>query len=73
MTTVWALRSATTITTDLDWFVSSVLSVNIVPRGTVNPIGNRLYRNDGGTFTDVTGTARVAHGGWGWGVFSAIW
>jgi hypothetical protein len=53
---------------DLDWFVSSILSVNIVPMGTVNPIGNRLYRNDGrGGFTDVTATARVADGGWGWG------
>jgi hypothetical protein len=52
---------------DLDWFVSSIYSENIVPTGVVNPVGNRLYRNDGGgTFTDVTVTARVADGGWGW-------
>ncbi|MCH7637643.1 MAG: CRTAC1 family protein, partial [Proteobacteria bacterium] len=47
---------------DLDWFVTSIY------RGT-NPLienGNRLYRNDAGIFVDVTETAGVANGGWGW-------
>ena len=35
-------------------------------RLSVTPNGNRLYRNDGGTFTDVTADAGVADGGWGW-------
>ena len=31
-------------------------------------VGNRLYENNGdGTFTDITDTAGVANGGWGWG------
>jgi len=47
---------------DLDWFVTSNEG-----RG-VEPDGNRLYRNRGdGTFVDVTRTARVRLGGWGWG------
>lgn len=53
---------------DLDWFVSSIFGTKDVPVGTVDPIGNRLYRNDGnGRFTDVTLLARVSDGGWGWG------
>ena len=55
---------------DLDWFVSSI---NFRGRedekqyvGGVT--GNRLYENDGtGVFTDVTETAGVREGGWGWG------
>lgn len=53
---------------DLDWFVSSIFGTKDVPPGTVDPIGNRLYRNEGnGRFTDVTLLARVSEGGWGWG------
>lgn len=47
---------------DLDWFVSSIYR-----QGRIGTNGNRLYRNDGGTFVDVTDTAGVADGGWGWG------
>ncbi len=47
---------------DLDWFVSSIFRAS-------NPLeenGNRLYRNDAGVFVDVTDTAGVIDGGWGW-------
>ncbi len=52
---------------DLDWFVSSVWDPNGVAEGTWGTIGNRLYRNDNGRFTDVTDKAGVAKGFWGWG------
>lgn len=48
---------------DNDWFVTSIFRDS-------NPLvenGNRLYRNDGGIFVDVTDVAGVADGGWGWG------
>ncbi|MFT6731834.1 MAG: hypothetical protein ACJAS9_000007 [Polaribacter sp.] len=53
---------------DLDWFVSSIgdtreqfLRVGLFD-------GNRLYQNDGmGNFTNVTDTAGVRQGYWGWG------
>jgi len=47
---------------DLDWFITSIYRET-------NPLvenGNRLYRNDAGVFVDVTETAGVANGGWGW-------
>jgi hypothetical protein len=47
---------------DNDWFVTSIYRL-------VNPLvenGNRLYRNDNGVFVDVTDTAGVDDGGWGW-------
>jgi hypothetical protein len=47
---------------DLDWFVTSIYMESQDPTTT----GNRLYKNDGGVFTDVTGEAGVADGGWGW-------
>jgi hypothetical protein len=48
---------------DLDWFVSSIAD-SITP----GKIGNRLYQNDGnGIFADVTDTAGVSAGYWGWG------
>jgi hypothetical protein len=55
---------------DLDWFVSSIYF-----RGRPEDkqylggiTGNRLYENDGtGVFTDVTKTAGVRDGAWGWG------
>lgn len=54
---------------DLDWFVTSIKcepgSGNNCIEATHN--GNRLYRNDDGVFEDVTSTANVASGGWGWG------
>ena len=48
---------------DLDWFVSSVYEFNDYA---VTNIGNRLYINDGGRFSDGTFNARVENGGWGW-------
>ena len=47
---------------DLDWFVTSIFRTVL----RTSPNGNRLYRNDGGTFVDVTASASVADGGWGW-------
>lgn len=54
---------------DLDWFVSSIFATPATcARLGFGCTGNRLYRNDGaGTFTDVTDTAGVRRGGWGWG------
>ena len=52
---------------DMDWFVSSIFDPNGAEAhwGTT---GNRLYQNDGsGTFTDVTESAGVREGFWGWG------
>ena len=53
---------------DLDWFVSSILAIggDEVPTH-LSRLGNRLYRNDGGVFSDATDEAGVASGGWGWG------
>ncbi|MDH3612765.1 MAG: CRTAC1 family protein [Gammaproteobacteria bacterium] len=47
---------------DLDWFVTSIFRET---QGTFTN-GNRLYRNDGGQFVDVTEAVGVANGGWGW-------
>ena len=52
---------------DLDWFVSSILARGDDVPDMLSLIGNRLYRNDLGTFNDVTSDAGVADGGWGWG------
>ena len=52
---------------DLDWFVSSILTTNSDRPSQISRIGNRLYRNEGGYFSDVTDDAGVADGGWGWG------
>ncbi|MEM0929162.1 MAG: CRTAC1 family protein [Pseudomonadota bacterium] len=52
---------------DNDWFVSSILAAG-GPPPSLSTIGNRIYANNGvGTFTDETGVADVADGGWGWG------
>jgi len=51
---------------DLDWFVTSIFALADAP-GKLPKIGNRLYRNDNGSFVDVTTEASVADGGWGWG------
>jgi hypothetical protein len=50
---------------DLDWFVTAIFgdAQNFAAPMT----GNRLYRNDNGTFVNVTTEAGVADGGWGWG------
>ena len=57
---------------DLDWFVSSIWtprnSLPAYPGAEGSRIGNRLYRNDGGgVLVDVSNSAGVANGGWGWG------
>lgn len=52
---------------DLDWFVSSILATGSEVPVQLSKIGNRLYRNDDGRFSDVTELAGVADGGWGWG------
>ncbi|TQV67342.1 CRTAC1 family protein [Exilibacterium tricleocarpae] len=55
---------------DLDWFVSAISYIEPPAGafGVARSSGNRLYNNDGaGNFTDVTGTAGVLRGDWGWG------
>ena len=52
---------------DLDWFVSSIRAVGDDVPTNISRIGNRLYRNDHGTFVDATDESGVADGGWGWG------
>ena len=52
---------------DLDWFVSSILTRTEDDPLQISTIGNRLYRNEGGFFSDVTESAGIADGGWGWG------
>ncbi len=52
---------------DLDWFVSSVWYPPEPPRGGTGSTGNRLYRNTGNGFEDVTDSAGVRAGYWGWG------
>lgn len=46
---------------DLDWFVTAIKWPDR-PNS-----GNRLYRNDSGTFVDRTDALGVRDGGWGWG------
>lgn len=54
---------------DADWFVTSIdASVSSLPW---TADGNRLYRNDGGTFVDATDEAGVRNGAWGWGACAA--
>ena len=54
---------------DMDWFVTSIYNIDLLDG---QYIGNRLYRNNGrGAFSDVTRTARVDDGGWGWGACAA--
>lgn len=52
---------------DFDWFVSSIFFSGKEKEYTGGVTGNRLYRNDGGQFTDVTDEAGVRDGDWGWG------
>jgi len=58
---------------DLDWFVTSIFST-LTPSGTgfERPIGNHLYLNSGADFSstgyvNISESARVQDGGWGWG------
>jgi len=54
---------------DLDWFVTSIECNPDADCNddTLSKIGNRLYRNDHGVFTDATDESGVASSGWGWG------
>lgn len=54
---------------DLDWFVSSIFDDGApgFDRCVWGSTGNRMYRNDDGAFTDITDSAGVREGGWGWG------
>ena len=53
---------------DLDWFVSSIFFSGRDKDYQGGVTGNRLYENNGsGVFTDVTDTALVRDGAWGWG------
>lgn len=52
---------------DLDWFVSSIRDPKDVRTENWGVTGNRLYRGRGdGTFEDVTESAGVRDGFWGW-------
>ncbi len=57
---------------DLDWFVTSILDPNGEAEANWGVTGNRLYRNDSVSgeliLENVTGSAGVADGNWGWGV-----
>ncbi|MYJ76151.1 MAG: CRTAC1 family protein [Gammaproteobacteria bacterium] len=54
---------------DLDWFVSSIHTLERDDNDVGSDTGNRLYRNmDGlGNFEDATDEANVRNGDWGWG------
>ena len=53
---------------DMDWFVTSIHDTDGRLGVDQGHTGNRLYRNlGGGRFEDVTGSAGVREGGWGWG------
>ena len=52
---------------DLDWFVSSIRATASEAPDRISSIGNRLYRNEAGVFSDVTDISGTADGGWGWG------
>ncbi len=55
---------------DLDWFVTSVFDPDApcaMGECYWGHTGNRLYRNDGGTFARVTDEYGVRDSGWGWG------
>lgn len=53
---------------DLDWFVTSIHDPDLISENNWGVTGNRLYQNDGtGQFTDVTDSAGVREGYWGWG------
>ncbi|MSQ98084.1 MAG: CRTAC1 family protein [Xanthomonadales bacterium] len=55
---------------DIDWFVSSIFDE--AETHTWAGSGNRLYMNDGsGTFTNVTESAGIVIGHWGWGACAA--
>ena len=55
---------------DMDWFVTSIYTRDVLDssvEGGEELFGNRLYRNRGaGVFEDVSGTAGIEDGGWGW-------
>lgn len=52
---------------DFDWFVSSIFDPDDAT-GNWGTTGNRLYRNRGdATFDNVTDSAGVGDGAWGWG------
>ncbi len=52
---------------DLDWFVSSIWTDPKDDDSQDFEYGNRLYRNDGGVWSDATEPAGVRDGSWGWG------
>lgn len=52
---------------DLDWFVSSIWTDPKDDDTQDFQYGNRLYRNDGGVWSDATEEAGVRDGSWGWG------
>ena len=52
---------------DLDWFVSAIWTDPDTRTERFFTVGNRLYRNNDGVFSDVTLDAGVRDGSWGWG------
>lgn len=60
----------------LDWFVTSVFDPNGEAEANWGVTGNRLYRNTSATtgqpsFADITDSAGVRDGNWGWGACAA--
>ncbi|MEM9556762.1 MAG: CRTAC1 family protein [Acidobacteriota bacterium] len=56
---------------DFDWLVTSIWDPDGVNEAQWGVTGNRFYRNDGGSFSEVTDAAGVREGYWGWGVCAA--
>ena len=52
---------------DIDWFVSSIDASGPRVPEFLSEIGNRLYRNDEGFFSDASEYSQISSGGWGWG------
>ncbi|MER2493180.1 FG-GAP-like repeat-containing protein [Catenovulum sediminis] len=52
---------------DLDWFVSSIWNPSVHKAYDGGESGNRMYRNDNGTWIDTTESTGVRFGYWGWG------
>lgn len=52
---------------DFDWFISAIYA-DIDLASFMDETGNQLYRNDGGgQFTDISESAGISNGAWGWG------
>lgn len=49
---------------DNDWMFTHIYD----PPSNSNYTGNRMWRNEGGSYTDISASAGIAQGSWGWGI-----